>query len=85
VSSGYRWCVDDSAYDALADLRPTQRRRVIVVIRELARHPFRAPAFTTTDSEGLEISILYAADCMISYRIDHAARMLHILEITYVP
>ena len=84
MNLGYRWCVDDSAYDSLASLRKRHQRQVTAIIREIAAHPFHAPAFTTTDSDGFEVGVHYGADCMITYRVDHAVRLVHIQEISSI-
>jgi len=52
------------------------------VIREIAAHPFRIPAFTTPDADGFEVGVHFGANCMITYRIDHAVRMVHIQDIS---
>lgn len=84
MNSGYRWCLDDSAYAALASLRKRSQRKVMAAIEEIAANPFRAPAFTATDADGFEVGISCGAGCMITYRVDHAVKRVHIQEISLI-
>lgn len=82
MNLSYRWSLDESAYDVLVALPRRRRTAVERALRGLAANPFAEPSFSTLDDHGLRLDVVFAADCMITYHLDHAVRTVHIADIS---
>ena len=56
--------------------------RLIFEIQQLGKNPFREPDFANSDSFG-DINGVIVDYYAVVYRVDHAAKMLMILDVTY--
>ena len=70
-----------SAADFLLALPRRSLRIIMDRAYALARHPFVEADFTLRDASGHTINHLLASDFLIAYWIDHAARLVMIIEI----
>ncbi len=77
----YRPIFSDSAVDFFATLPPRRQRRLLAPARELAGDPFLVPDLSRIDEDGREISDILIDDFLFSYWVDHAAKLVMIVEI----
>lgn len=56
------------------------QRRLLIQTCALAENPFWLPDFTSRDDDGREIAHLRAAGWVVTYWVDHAAKLVMIIE-----
>ena len=77
----YRPIYSDSAVEFFSSLPRRRQRRLLARSRELASDPFLAPDLRRVDQEGREIGDILIDDFLFSYWVDHAAKLVMIVEI----
>jgi hypothetical protein len=77
----YRPVFSDSAVLFFTTLPRRRQWKVLDRAQELAADPFLVPDFRDLDEEGREISHLLVESCLFSFWVDHAARVVMIVDI----
>ncbi len=77
---GYKPFYADSVVAHFSQLTKRKRRRFLDCTSELAADPFLAPDEHSTDHEGREISHISVDGFIITYWVDHAAKLVMIIE-----
>ncbi len=77
----YRPIFSDASVEFFATLPRRRQRQLLDRAHELAGDPFLAPDLSRTDEDGREIGDILIDDFLFSYWVDHATRVVMIVEI----
>lgn len=77
----YRPIVSDSAVAFFATLSRLRQRALLDRARELADDPFVIPDLRREDDDGREIGDILIDDFLFSFWVDHAAKVVMIVEV----
>lgn len=77
----YRPIFSDSAVDLFVTLPRRRQRKLLARARELGSDPFVTPDLRRVDDEGREIGDILIDDFLFSYWVDHAGKIVMIVEI----
>ncbi len=73
--------LDQDAYVHLCTLSGRDQRKLEQTFNLLRDHPFAEPSFVEHDSEGEAVCHLFLERYSIAYHVDHAVRLVLILQI----
>lgn len=77
----YRPCFSDLAAEFILSLPKRRQRKIMNRAYELARYPLLESDYRIADGDGRPVEHLRVDGTVISYWIDHAARLVMIVEI----
>ncbi|HUG12224.1 MAG TPA: hypothetical protein VMM36_14500 [Opitutaceae bacterium] len=77
----YRPLFSDTAVEFVTTLPRRRQRRLVTRAQELARDPFLTPDFIWRDEDGRDISHLLVDGFLFSYWVDHAVKVVMIVDI----
>jgi len=77
----YRPVFSDSTVSFFATLSRRRQVKLLDRARELAEDPFVVPDLRRVDDDGREIGDILIDDFLISYWVDHPAKIVMIVEI----
>lgn len=77
---GYRVFIEQEVMTSLGQLKATQRRTVLNLVRRLSDEPFRED-FTDRTNDGQRLQIMVEGDWALTFRADHALKEVLLLSL----
>jgi hypothetical protein len=71
------------AFEFLRHRHSDERNRLLRLLHELGRDPYRRGDFSERDLSGREIQVLIFLRYAISYCVDHAIKELKVIDVRY--
>lgn len=84
MEGGYGYSLDREAVEVLLQCSVGERRRLLAVFEQLARHPFSTGDYQLSGADGRTYEVLDAGEFVVTYWSDHAVRNVGILAIERV-
>jgi hypothetical protein len=77
---GYRVFIEQEVMTSLGQLKATQRRTVLNLVRRLSDEPFRED-FTDRTNDGQRLQIMVEGGWALTFRADHALKEVLLLSL----
>lgn len=77
---GYRVFIEQDVVATLGQLKATQRRTVLNLVRRLSDDPFRED-FTDRSNDGQRLQIMVEGDWALTFRADHSLKDVLLLSL----
>jgi len=80
----WKLVLDEEAFQRLLSAPSTERRRVLALLEELRRNPYRRTDYRAKDDTGRDLSVLAVRPFMVTYWRDELAAELRVVNIQRV-
>jgi len=84
MPADYKLGVSEEVLAELVASPPSVQRRMVARLERLKSTPFREGDYTEPDSDGGLNQVLLIDDLIVTYRTDHAVKVIRVLRVEWV-